>query len=101
MKLAKWFLLLTASGFLTQALASDLENILAGGAATSGKGGPAEQNTLKKSPLVITLQKEIGAANAEQSLFLRFIETNDWDKAALQFPRAFEGTAFQKSANGR
>lgn len=82
------------------AKASDLESILDEGSKVSKtmKGSVA---AVKTTPLAQSMKKAIGAPNSEQNIFLRYIESADWEKAVLQFPTAFEGTAFQKSPNGR
>jgi hypothetical protein len=37
----------------------------------------------------------------DQSLFIQSVEQGEWNKAVLQYSAAFEGTALQKSPNGR
>ncbi len=88
-------------GYLNLATANDLESILDNAGENGSKAEAVTTKTSKMSPLVSALRKIIGAPNTEQNIFLRYVEAGEWDKASLQFPRAFEGTAFQKSANGR
>lgn len=99
MKCLLSFGLLLAS--LNFALANDLESLLEGGNPVDQVGHASAVKFTKMSPLVSTLRRVIGAPNTEQNIFLRYVEASEWDKASLQFPRAFEGTTFQKSANGR
>lgn len=82
------------------AWAEDLESILNEG-AQAPKTTQAPAVAVKTTPLAQAVKKAIGTPNSEQSIFLRYVESADWEKAVLQFPGAFEGTAFQKSPNGR
>ncbi|MGZ3795648.1 MAG: tetratricopeptide repeat protein [Pseudobdellovibrionaceae bacterium] len=80
--------------------AGDLENIL-DEAVKSPKLVQATGESVKTTPLAQAMQKVLGTPTSEQNVFLRYIEAADWGKAVLQFTSAFEGTDFQKSANGR
>ncbi|MBC7371739.1 MAG: hypothetical protein H7326_09245 [Bdellovibrionaceae bacterium] len=88
--------------FSVIARAEDLESIFDSAAekpaVTVEKVAPKLE---KMSPLVSALRKAVGIPNSEQNIFLRYVESGDWEKVALQFSAAFEGTEFQKSANGR
>lgn len=85
---------------LGNTFAQDLESILDEGSKLE-KAPPSLRVSEKAHPLVEAMKKSIGSPNPEQNIFLRYLESADWDKALLQFPGAFEGTAFQKSSNGR
>jgi len=82
------------------ALAQDLESILDEGSKAPKAVKPLAQN-VKSTPLAQAMKKAMGKASSEQSIFLRYLENSEWEKATLQFPNAFEGTAFQKSPTGR
>lgn len=81
--------------------ADDLESILDQGSQATKAAKTAPAVAAKTTPLAQSMKKAIGTTNSEQSIFLRYLENGEWDKAVLQFPNAFEGTAFQKSSNGR
>ncbi len=83
------------------ALADDMESMF--DEANEGKKTTtsATKKTAPVSPLFYILQTQIQNPTPDQSVFVRYIESDEWDKALLQFPVAFEGTAFQKSPNGR
>jgi len=83
------------------AFAADLESILDEGAQVTKPTKKAAAAAVQTSPLIQAMTKAIGKLNSEQSIFMRYLEAADWEKAVLQFPNAFEGTAFQKSSNGR
>jgi tetratricopeptide (TPR) repeat protein len=87
-------LLLLASA---PSFAQDLESLLEDG-ASSEKAAPAQ---LKNTGLSAVVSKILRKPTSEQQIFLRYVEASEWDKATLQFLRAFEGTEFQRSANGR
>jgi hypothetical protein len=82
-----------------QVWAGDLESILDEGSKATKTVQAAA--AVKTTPLAQAMKKVIGTPNSEQNIFLRYVESGDWEKAAMQFPSAFEGTAFQKSPNGR
>lgn len=84
---------------LSSAGASDLESILDSGVQPPETVKTAE--VVKTSALAQSVKKVLGTLNSEQNIFLRYLESADWEKAVLQFPGAFEGTTFQKSSNGR
>ncbi len=90
----------------SSALAQDLENLLTEAAdsnQTKKVDGQKNKAETKKdrSPLVIAIYEMLDKRSSEQNIFVRFVESEEWSKALLQFPVAFEGTAFQSSANGR
>ena len=86
------------------AQSQDLESLL-DSAETAPAKAPGETEKAPamavESPLAFAIRKSIGAVNAEQRLFLRYVDAAQWDRAVLQFPMAFEGTEFQKSPTGR
>jgi len=99
MKLKQIALLGISMTLVHVAKASDLESILDEGSQSKAtKAAPASGKT---TPLAQSVKKALGNVNSEQNIFLRYVENAEWEKAVLQFPGAFEGTAFQKSANGR
>lgn len=82
------------------ALADDMESMF-DDAAEGKKTKSSAEKSATVSPLFYILQTQIKNPTPDQSVFVRYIEADEWDKALLQYPVAFEGTAFQKSANGR
>jgi hypothetical protein len=82
------------------AMADDMESMF-----DDANGGKKPKSSSEKtstvSPLFYILQTQIKNPTPDQSVFVRYIEADEWDKALLQFPVAFEGTPFQKSPNGR
>lgn len=82
------------------AVAQDLESILDEGSKVN-KVVKAPIGSMKSTLLAQAMKKVIGSPTSEQNIFLRYLEAGEWEKATLQFPNAFEGTSFQKSANGR
>jgi len=99
MKIKQMMLLGISMTLVHAAKASDLESILDEG--SQSKAAKASQASGKTTPLAQSVKKALGNVNSEQNIFLRYVENAEWEKAVLQFPGAFEGTAFQKSANGR
>lgn len=80
--------------------AQDLESLLDEGSKPVKKQD-AKKPGKKMIGLSGTIKNILGTPTSEQNVFLRQVEAGEWDKATLQFPKAFEGTGFQKSANGR
>jgi hypothetical protein len=81
--------------------AQDLEALLDQPETNTVTAPSASAAVPVRTGLAWTIERMLPKTNAEQQIFLRAIETSEWDKATLQFPRAFEGTDFQKNANGR
>ena len=80
--------------------AEELEQILENpGEPKSAR--PVAMPPKAREPVAEWLNKQLRKPKAEQNLFIRHLEVGAWDKALLQFGPAFEGTAFQKTANGR
>lgn len=67
-----------------------------------GSNGPG---TAKSKDGQSLLEKSIrnaqGKLAAEQNIFVQFFDKGEFDKALYQWPVAFDGTAFAKSASGR
>lgn len=85
--------------FVTQPVfAQDLESLLDEGSKPAVKQTVAEKELTGFS---VEIKRLLDTPTSEQNVFLRQIEAGEWDKATLQYPIAFEGTAFQKSATGR
>lgn len=77
--------------------ANDLESVL-DSAAKSG----APKISREQSFLVDTLRSlQEKAPTMEQAQFFRELEGSEWEKALAQYPAAFAGSAFAKSANGQ
>ncbi|HMN69318.1 MAG TPA: hypothetical protein PKC28_12315 [Bdellovibrionales bacterium] len=99
-KLGTAGVLLLTLGQLT--FADDMESLFD---EATVKGKPvkkAEKPARTASALYYVVQAQLPKnPHPDQSLFLNHIENGDWEKALLQFPVAFEGTAFQRSENGR
>ena len=97
--------LLTAIGLSVSlahvAWAGDMESILDEGTQAPQAKVAAKVAPAKSSPLIIAIKKKLGKANSEQNIFLRYLEDGEWDSAVIQFPKAFDGTAFQKTPTGR
>jgi tetratricopeptide (TPR) repeat protein len=97
---------LAAAGLLASLsaplMAQDLESILDEG-DKANQAGPAKPAAASKaySALYYVLKSKIPNPHPDQSLFIQLIEAGEWDKALLQYPIAFEGKAFQKTADGR
>lgn len=53
-----------------------------------------------KASLVQTLITLNGTKNPQHNVVYRLIETQDWKKAVIQFPKVFESSAFYTSTNG-
>ncbi len=89
-----------AAGLLVAvgAHAQDLESIL--NDATPDKSA-AVAKPKAYSALYHVLQSKVPNPHPDQSHFIQLAEAGEWDKALLQFPVAFEGKPFQKSADGR
>jgi tetratricopeptide (TPR) repeat protein len=89
------------------ALAEDMENIFDQGSVpapkikNSKKSSKNRSGELTYSPFETFMRKTVGSWNSERSIFVRFYEANDFEKSTLQFNKAFEGTGFQTSSNGR
>jgi len=81
------------------ALAQDLESIL--DAADAKQSEKASTPAKAYSALFYILQSQMPNPHPDQSHFIRLVESAEWDKALLQYPVAFEGSSFQKSADGR
>lgn len=94
-------IILTAAGLLLSshlALADDLENLLSDASEPVAK--TATVAAKPASALALAIRQHLQKTNSEQNVLLRYIEAKDWGKAVLQYAAAFEGTSFQKSANG-
>lgn len=100
MRKEKLILLALPLLLLQQAGAQDLESLLDEGAKTS-QASSAVDAPAKTTPLSQAIKKILGTPSSEQNIFLRFLENAEWEKAVLQYPAAFAGTPFQKSATGR
>ena len=61
-------------------------------------GGTAAAPTKETSS---ALRKLLKSPTAEQNIFLTFFEKGEMDKALYQWPAAFDGTEFAKTANGK
>lgn len=81
-------------------LADDMESLF-DDANDGKKTTTTAQKAATVTPLFYILQTQVPNPTSDQSVFVRYIESQEWDKALLQFPVAFEGTPFQKSPNGR
>lgn len=53
------------------------------------------------TPLTLAVYELLGKRTSEQNIFIRYLESEDWQRSLLQFSPAFEGTAFQRSNDGR
>lgn len=74
----------------------DLMNLMGSQAnSPSDEVSVAEPSAVRK-----TLEKAIGKLSAEQTIFVQFIEKNDFERALYQWPSAFDGSEFSKSENG-
>ncbi len=73
----------------------ELLNMLGGQGPEAAKGKDGE------SLLAKSIKTSQGALTAEQNIFLQFFDKGDFEKALYQWPAAFDGTAFAKSASGR
>lgn len=84
------------------ARAQDLESILdeADKATQAGSAKPASAPKAY-SALYHVLQSKIKNPHPDQSHFIQLVEAGEWDKALLQYPVAFEGKTFQKTADGK
>lgn len=91
--------LLAVSSCMSLAFADDGLESLLDEASTAKKipGQSAKTGTAAQDVLTVLLPK----ATPDQSLFINYVKAGEWDKALLQYSPAFEGTPFQKSANGR
>jgi tetratricopeptide (TPR) repeat protein len=92
--------LLAASLGLSVAVAADDEFLSLMGA--EGVTAPNDPTARPKAgtPLKKALLGLIGKTTPEQNIFLQFIEEGELEKALFQWPSAFEGTEFARSANG-
>lgn len=97
MKRGSIFLALTLAAGSQWAQAQDLENLL----SEAADRPKAAKESAVSSQLTQTLQMLLVRPNSEQQIFMRHVEAKAWSKALLQYSQAFEGTKFQKSANGR
>ena len=88
-----------------QARANDLESLLTDAAEpevpTATTTAKKETATRQVTPLSLALYEVLGKRTSEQNIVLRMIESGKWNQALIQFSQAFEGTEFQRSANGR
>ena len=73
----------------------ELLNMLGGSGPEAAKGKDGE------SLLAKSIKTSQGSLTAEQNIFLQFFDKGDYEKALYQWPAAFDGTAFAKSASGR
>lgn len=100
----KWKALTAAAVLATTGswvAAQDLESILEeADRSANGTTNPSAP-TKALSALFYVLQSQLPNPHPDQSHFIRLVESGEWDKALLQYPVAFEGSAFQKSADGR
>jgi len=71
----------------------ELLNILGNGAA------PSSQKA--KSAEASELRKVLRNPTAEQNIFLTFFDKGDFEKSLYQWPTAFDGSAFAKTASGK
>ncbi len=53
------------------------------------------------TPFTLAIYEILGKRTTEQNIFVRYIESENWQRALLQFSPAFEGTTFQRSSDGR
>ena len=92
-----WMVLFSAIALSSTAFAAEgddeLMDILGNGAA------PSSHKT--KSKEVSELRKVLPKATAEQNIFIQFFDKGDVEKALYQWPSAFDGSAFAKTANGK
>ncbi len=100
MKMKQLVFICLSLPLISIARAGDLESILDEGSKAT-KAPKISANAEKTTPLAQAMKRLMGTPNTEKNIFLRYMEAADWEKATLQFPNAFEGTAFQKSPNGR
>lgn len=93
-------LLLTVSA---QAYAADsLESLIEGkGETTTAAASSVDSNLPQQTRLSNALQGLLGKTSADQNVFLRNVERNDWRKALLNWDKAFNGTAFSKTDNAK
>ncbi len=93
--------ILALSLFCSVAFAQDMESILSeADKAPTTKGNKASE-TGDMSAFEKNLRRAVGKWNSERSIFVRFFESSDWEKATLQFPKAFENTDFENSNHGK
>jgi tetratricopeptide (TPR) repeat protein len=80
--------------------AADLESLLT--EASEPEAAQVKHETAVKPPsaFMMSFYEMLPKPNSEQNIFLRYVEAGKWNQALLQYSQAFEGTAFQKSANG-
>lgn len=71
--------------------AQDLESLL------EGKTTEANPVLSQQTRLSFAISSLLPQLSAEQRVFLRYIEAQQWSKALLQFQPAFAGTAFEKT----
>lgn len=91
-----WMVLAALVAVSTAAHAADddeLLNILGNGAA------PSSQKA--KSPEASEIRKVLKNPTAEQNIFLTFFDKGDYEKSLYQWPTAFDGSAFGKTASGK
>ncbi|MBK7891370.1 MAG: hypothetical protein IPJ84_11130 [Bdellovibrionales bacterium] len=85
----------------------ELLDLLGGGApagqAVKGEKGAAAGAKAKEGEglLARSIKTAQGRLTAEQNIFVQFFDNGEMDKALYQWPAAFEGTAYAKSASGR
>ena len=89
----KFWLLLQAFCVSVGWASDDLLNILEGDQPVSS----AQVSSSYRTPL----RKLVPSPNAEQNIFFQFLDAVQEEKALYQWPEAFEGTHFAKSANGK
>ena len=82
-----------------QVHAQDLESIL--DAAEKDTPPAAGLPAKSYSALYYALTAKVPHPKPDQSQFINLVEEGAWDKALLTYPVAFEGSDFQKSADGR
>jgi tetratricopeptide (TPR) repeat protein len=71
----------------------ELLNILGNGAAPSSQKAKTQDAS--------ELRKVLKNPTAEQNIFLTFFDKGDYEKSLYQWPTAFDGTAFAKTASGK
>lgn len=82
-----------------QVLANDLESLLDEG---TQKGTDKKSNTkFQFNPLVPAIQSELNnQVHSEQQVFFRYLESQDFKKALIQYSPAFSGTSYARSESG-
>ncbi len=77
-------------------LASDLESLINGTATTDEQVALSQQTRLSEA-----IQSQLKVTTADQNIFLRYIEKQDWKKSFISWSKAFNGTPFEKTENGK